>query len=163
MFGNMCRYVFDDKLSQGRQCNPNNFLYHRKTKMISMGPSDVIDCYKAEGSTEEANDIFALGLTLQFILTGVESVPAHHSNKARCELSDEAWGLIDALVRHKTCTTWIGLQETVWWLNPPSALKLKQKRQFEDVANAAMIKIHEDKSKYAPSLMFRHDLICFYF
>lgn len=150
MIGNMCRYVFEGKKSDGRQCNPDNFLFHRKTKVISMGPREVLDHYKTEDAMgEEARNVFAIGLTIQYVLTGDETVPPLHADKIRCGISEDAWELINSMVSTKTCSTWDGIQNSKWWVTNPHDRNAKLKKETDKKAVARLSAIYEEKSKFA--------------
>lgn len=150
MWGDMCRFVFEHKLSDGRQCNPDNFLVHPKTKKISMktpAECEVLDQYTAQGS-QEAVDVFGLGLILQFMLTTVEEVPLRLGHKELYRLTEQVWQLITEMVSNKTCTTYDATTRSAWWAYPPSHYNDMQKRQIDKDAKAELVKTHEAKSMF---------------
>lgn len=155
IFGNACRFVFEGKLADGRQPNPDNLLIHPGSKEISMRPKqdcEVLPQYTVEGSEEEAN-LFALGLTLQFVLTKEEGVPLLNCTKNLHELTNEAWELITAVVSEKVCKTFEGVMEFDWWKFPPSYRKQSAKAAADKRVKSGLREIHEAKSKLLDSCL----------
>lgn len=150
IFGNTCRFVCVQESADGRQPNPDNFFIHPTTNEISMRAKEICSTeehYKAEGSDDEGSNIFALGLTLQFVLTKDERVPLHHCDKNHHELSEEAWELITAVVSEKKCKTFEDLTKFDWWKFKPSKRKAKAVAVLDKLVKSRLREIHEAKSK----------------
>lgn len=136
LWGDACRFVFEQsngQLDPLCQINPGNLLYDTKSKEVSMKePTNCaqLDAYKSGREDIQADQAYALGKTLQFMLTGGET-RFKHCDKNRVRMSDAGWKFIKSMVISKTCDTWDKMQLDEWWYEKPSALKGRKKSSLE--------------------------------
>lgn len=146
MFGDMTRLTEDKANYKGQQPNPDNIVWDSKAQTVSFLPPDKcieLPEYRGEGIIGDQATIYALGMTLQYILTCEEKKPLEHWAKNACQLTDDAWDLLKAILIDKSCQTYAALKELKWWLIAPNIRASRNKKYYETAARSEFLKLFQ--------------------
>lgn len=103
------------------QCQPKNFLYNKARNAITMRPKNECEVdphYTSMSPNEQTARVYALGKTLQKVLTG-QTAPLDHCEKFKYGLSDAAWNLLNKVVTEGSWKTYAQIKASAWWMRSP--------------------------------------------
>lgn len=133
------------------QINPHNFEYSalRKTLTMKSVGACTLPAYSLADAdpTSEAAQVYALAMTLQFILTQEIPTPLEYAQIKRYEISDDAFELLQHTIAAKDWTTFAQLKASAWYRIAPRTRASNASKREDQRARDKLRQEYEAKSK----------------